>query len=406
MRRNTIVCKSTSNSGDLPCLRIAEITNFSYPTSGGVEVLIENITQELTARGHYVHIFSSNSNRNGRFPVGDYSYNGILRTRFPVLLSVGEKGPVWPTFLVGLFKEKFDVIHIHGYNHLHVILAVIAAKIRRIPVVLSAHGPWFHITRPLWERLITIFYIKFVGPFLAKNSDVITCLNPLEEKTFKQYWPNAKTSLLPNSVETCFFETTSKEEAKRRLFLEKESIVVLYLGRFDKLKGLDTLLDGFQIVGKKNPNMRLLLFGRGNLYINQLMKRAHRIGVGEKITYVDDTKNVEDRRMDAYAACDIFVLPSISEPFGIVLLEAMAQGKPIVASRTGGIPYIVDNHKEGILIDPLNPIELSDALELLANSECLRREFGERGKQKAKHFTYSKMVDKLESLFFAISENK
>ncbi len=137
-------------------------------------------------------------------------------------------------------------------------------------------------------------------------------------------------------------------------------------------------------------NTSLALVGSGP-FEKKLRMRAAELGIRDKVFFFG---HVPNNKLSAYYnACDVFVLPSLYEPLGIVLLEAMACGKPVVASRVGGIPELVDE-KVGMLVEPKNPDALAKSILMLLSDADLAKKLGDAGRRRAEHFDWQHVLKK------------
>src|SRR5205807_507382 len=131
---------------------------------------------------------------------------------------------------------------------------------------------------------------------------------------------------------------------------------------------------------------------------------AHRLGVSDRVAFVG--KLSREELLQEYAHAQFFVLPSIFEPFGIVLLEAMAAGLPVIASRVGGIPEIVDDARTGFLIEPGNPGALAEGLRLLSTDEGLRKSMARAARERVTSYDWSAIVPRILAVYTQALEGR
>jgi glycosyltransferase involved in cell wall biosynthesis len=141
-------------------------------------------------------------------------------------------------------------------------------------------------------------------------------------------------------------------------------------------KGIDVLLRAFAQIRDREPQVRLVLAGDGPLR-SRLEDLARSLGIGDRVEFLGRQERAQVA--DLLHGCRVFVLPSRSEPFGIVILEAMACAKPVVATSAGGIPEIIESGKNGILVEPENPKALAEAVMTALKDETLRLEIASNG---------------------------
>ena len=162
-------------------------------------------------------------------------------------------------------------------------------------------------------------------------------------------------------------------------------------------KGLEYLIEALAILKKTFPHSFLVIVGKGDgEYEQQLLKQVKDLGLTKHVLFA----GFQDHPEMFISHFDIFVLPSVLEGFGIVLLEAMSLGKPIVASKVGGIPEIVQQHKTGLLVKPADVEDLSQGILALAKDPEKRIRMGKAGKKRLEtHFTLQRMMERLYGLY-------
>jgi len=173
-------------------------------------------------------------------------------------------------------------------------------------------------------------------------------------------------SIIPNGVDFAKFLNVRGSTPHIR-----DEFVILSVGRLEKVKGHKYLIEAFVDVKREIPGARLVLVGDGSERGN-LEKQADELGMGEDIEFVGE--RAHDELPDWYNRADIFVMPSLSEGFGIAIIEAMASGLPVVATRVGGILDIIEDGVTGFLVEPKNSIAIRDsAVKILQSSEMRKR---------------------------------
>lgn len=168
-----------------------------------------------------------------------------------------------------------------------------------------------------------------------------------------------------------------------------------------EVKNIDVLLEAFARLETSQQQLRLVLIGDGPLR-GELERLATHLGVRERVEFTGAQDQPVIRRF--LQGCSVFVLPSRSESFGLAALEAMACGKPVVASRVGGIPEIIEDGQNGLLVQPGDPDALCDAISRVLKDEDLRRSLGENARLTAERFTTETMVAGYEHEFRALLE--
>ncbi len=385
-------------------MKIGIVSEFYYPWPGGISEHIYNLARELRARGHDVRILTGRfDNRLARMqariphlavghshlagPAPDESkvirfgrsvafpYNGGVTA-----VTIGRLGPRLRRVLE---RERFDVLHVH--DPLAPRLPLMALSMARCPVVGTLHA--YHQND---NRLLRLFQ----RPLRARMEKLAArvAVSPCARDAFEKYFGELEYRVVPNGVNIERFQPNGSALAGRFGAHKKN---ILYVGQFVKKKGFGILLDAFRILSQRRGDVRLLAVGDGPLerrYRKENIQDVHFLG---------------HRRGKALAACyeiaDVFVAPSIGfESFGIILLEAMASGLPIVASDITGFRNVVNEGKDAILFPPENPERLADAVERVLDQPELARALVVEGRNTVSGYAWTKVADMIESVYLDV----
>jgi glycosyltransferase involved in cell wall biosynthesis len=191
-------------------------------------------------------------------------------------------------------------------------------------------------------------------------------------------------------------------QAKTHLGFNPDNPLLLFVGRLVPYKGLHTLLHAFKQILTHIPTIQLAIVGSGP-QLPKLHETCQQLGLDNSVHFLGILPRRKLR--DAYSACDVFVLPSRSrsEAFGIVLLEAMARAKPVVATNVGGIPYVVNQGETGILVPPSDPTYLAEAITQLLMNPQTRRRLGQAGRKRVtQHFNRPPITQKLVEMYLTL----
>ncbi|MGD8535119.1 MAG: glycosyltransferase family 4 protein [Candidatus Aminicenantes bacterium] len=293
-----------------------------------------------------------------------------------------------------LKKEKFDVVHTHTSKA--GLLGRFAARLAGAPLIV--HTPHGHVFFGYFGPLKTKLFIR-LEKLANRMTDRIVALTPREKADYISYrtCPEDKMTVIHSGVDLEKFREYTLDEKiklKKETGLPEDSFVVGTAGRLVPVKGPDYLIKASQIVIPEHPHTYFLLAGGGPLKEN-LQKKANEAGVGKNIVFLgwrDDIARI-------LAVFDVFLLPSLNEGMGRVLVEAMAHGIPIVASDVGGIPDLVTHGKNGFLVPPKNPEELAKHIQILIENKDIRRKMGEAGKKMAQRYSHESMVKNIAALY-------
>jgi len=265
-----------------------------------------------------------------------------------------------------LRQEAIEIVHTHGYKS--DFYGLIASKMAKVPVVTTLHGWTGH------NKMVR-FYEK-LDLWMVKKMNHIVSASPAIVEHLKISGLDGKASFVPNAVDTEKFAPDKGKRDLRNEFNLGDALVVGTVGRLSIEKGHIYLVKAFKEIRSAIPSIKLLIVGKGNLR-QDLENEAKKLGIEKDVVFAGPQKDIPS----AYGSMDIFVLPSLTEGLPLVLLEAMAMGLPVVATKVGGVPYVIDG-KEGILVPPGNIEELKDAIISMARDANLRRSSGEEGRRK------------------------
>lgn len=309
------------------------------------------------------------------------------------------------------FKTFFALIKILRYERPHIvhthtskagILGRWAAYFCRVPIII--HTPHGHVFWGYFGRLKTAFYI-ILEKITAFITDKIIALTEQEKNDHlhSRIASGDKFSVVHSGIKLDRFSNLSVDPAamRRKLGISEGDLVVGTTGRLTPVKGHRHLIEAAGNILNARPNTTFVFLGDGELS-DELKNMASRLGMKEKVKFLGWRPDVAE----VMSAFDLFVLPSLNEGMGRVLVEAMALGKPIVASDVGGVPDLVVHGKNGCLVPPGDAQRLSAAISDLIEHPERRRKMGENGKKRAIDYSADAMVQKIDQLYQAMLQQK
>jgi glycosyltransferase involved in cell wall biosynthesis len=232
--------------------------------------------------------------------------------------------------------------------------------------------------------------VVWLERFAACFTDKFIVLTQLEKKDLAAYGAGKeeKTFVVPSGLELEEYSPLKKDTGRK-------DIVVAMVGRLEPVKGPGYFVEAAGLVLKEFPEARFMLAGAGSLK-DSLEKQAEGLGIKDRVVFLgwrDDVPRI-------LSAIDVLVLPSLNEAVGRVILEAACFGVPAVASRTGGVPEIIQDGLTGILVEPGNPAELAKGIIFLLRDREKRLSMGQAAKELVfREFSVEKMVRKIEELY-------
>ena len=301
-----------------------------------------------------------------------------------------------------LKKNFYHIVHTH--NSKAGFVGRLAAKVARIPVIVhTVHGFSFHDQEPPWRQWL---FRKMERLASRWCDQLIFISQPLMTWALREgIGDKGKMTRIYSGIQLDRFQPVSEQEKvdlRRKWGLGPEDAVVGMVSKLWDGKGHALLLDAFQGVRKTRSEAKLVIVGEGYL-LKDLRKRVDLYGMNGSVLFTGFQADVAP----LIATFDVAVLPSLFEGMGRVLLEAMAMGKPVVASRVGGIPDLVEQGVNGYLVRPGQKEELKEAILRILNDRSLALNMGQAGRRKIKgEFDALAMVDAIERLYRRLLSGK
>jgi D-inositol-3-phosphate glycosyltransferase len=224
-----------------------------------------------------------------------------------------------------------------------------------------------------------------------------------------------KVTVIPPGVDTHHFYPIPSDEAKEAIGISSKERMALFVGRIEPLKGIDTLLHAMSIL-KKNcrsfvcPHYLIIIGGDPGVEEEKLTGEMARLQALSQDLDLDEMviflgKRGQDTLPYYYSAAEVVVMPSHYESFGMVALEAMACGTPVIASRVGGLAHLIKDGETGFFVPAQDPEALADKLRLLFVDHTLRAEFGARAAAYAKGFSWELITEQMKVVYHKLISN-
>jgi glycosyltransferase involved in cell wall biosynthesis len=299
-----------------------------------------------------------------------------------------------------LKRECPHIVHTHTSKT--GILGRWAAWIAGIPIVI--HTPHGHVFWGYFNKLKTAFFI-FLERISASITDRIIVLTEQEKRDHLtvRIGAESKFILIHSGVDLSKFMDGSveSEKMKRALNITRDNFIVGTAGRLTPIKGHRFLIKAAKEIVARQPNVTFVFLGDGELR-DSLEALANEMDLKESMRFLGWRNDVAD----VMSTFDVFVLPSINEGMGRVLVEAMILGKPVVAYDIGGIPDLVIHGDNGFLVPAGDVNGLSSRISELLTDSIKRKTMGERGRKRASYFSADEMVLKIDQLYRTLATEK
>lgn len=379
-------------------MKIALVSPYDYPYPGGVVKHISYLDKEFRRLGHDVRIIAACSDDVGDVPTQVIKVSGSI-VHIPFAGSVARitlSPRVYRRVKKILKREQFDVIHLHEPLTPALPLAVLRhAPLSPQAAVVGTFHAYRESMHPGYEYARAI-----VEPFFDRLDGHIA-VSEVVRDYLVPYLPGDY-RIIPNGID---LERFSDLDLRPLEQFDDGKLNILFVGRLEKRKGFKYLLHAFAQVKVAVPEARLIVVGAYDKDDKEpfvLYARQHRLRDVRFIGYVS-----EDDLPRYYRTCHVFCAPSTGfESFGIILLEAMAAGKPIVASNIAGYRGVLADGEEGLLVQPEDERRLADALVRLLKDPLLCERMGRQGQAKAADYSWDKVAQQILDYYRELLEEK
>ncbi len=304
-----------------------------------------------------------------------------------------------------LIFSHYSVKKLMNFNIIHSNTAWVGFATKKlisnklIKFVYTCHNPlWPQKEVGLSEKII-----RKIEAYTMKNSNAVIAINETMKDALKKKAniPQEKLFVVPNGVDTSFFHPSNANKKKEGKYALNNEFVILFVGRVSAVKGVHVLLKSYKMLLEKHKQlaMKLLIVGppRNRFskisiddYALNVMDWAHRHLPSGSYSFTGAVSREELKKL--YSCADVFVLPSFAEAFGMVLLEAMSTGCPVIGSDAGGIKDVIETGVNGFLFETGSCSSLTKKIDLLVKDENLRRYMGLNSRNMAKEFYDWKLI--------------
>jgi D-inositol-3-phosphate glycosyltransferase len=389
-----------------------------------MNVYVRELTRFLGQKGVHVDVFTRSQDEHIPHVLHDLGYGNRV-----VHVPAGPEVPLPKKELAGYIPEfaqgildfanrkgiKYDLIHSHYW--MSGIAAGLLQEKWQIPIIQMFHTLG-HMKNQIARSPSEIEgAYRIDGELKAMQlADRVVAATPAEERQLVSLYQLGleKIKVIPPGVDTCHFYPIPDDEAKSVIGIPSEAQMILFVGRIEPLKGIDTLIRAIAVMREYCEAARCQYYlsiiggdpngGPDNTdsEMYRLKTLCHELGLDDMVVFLG--KRDQTTLPYYYSAAEVLVMPSYYESFGMVALEAMACGTPVVASHTGGLAYLVQNGYTGFTVPGGDVPALADRLIQIINDKPLRNKFGEQAADYAKAYAWSKIAEKIIHLYDEVIE--
>jgi len=387
--------------------------------TGGMNVYVRELTRHLGQLGVHVDVFTRSQDEHVPHVLHNLGYgNRVVHVpagpEYPLpKKQLAEYIPQFAAGIAAFAAEKgihYDLIHSHYW--MSGAAALELKSIWQVPVVQMFH------TLGLMKNRIALSPDEMEGEYRVSGEinviravDRIIAATPAEQSQLEFLYqaPSRKITVIPPGVDTSQFYPIPPDEAKSAVEIPAHDRIILFVGRIERLKGIDTLIRSIGILRERgilaeNPHDLAIIGGDPNVdasMLNVEMARlqalCHELNLNDLVIFLG--KRGQDTLPYYYSAAEVLVMPSHYESFGMVALEAMACGTPVVASQVGGLAFLIQDGVTGFVVPDGNPTLLADRLEQLIRDPQLRQRLGQQAADYARQYAWEKIAQRMLQVY-------
>jgi 1,2-diacylglycerol 3-alpha-glucosyltransferase len=370
-------------------MRVGLFTNNYLPFRGGVTTAVETLREGLQVRGHGVWVFAPGTRDQGGDPGFVFRYPAVPAPTYP---GFSLALPFSPRLARVAGQLDLDIFHAQHPFLLGVTARRLARRHRR-PIVFTYHTHYEKYVHyvPLPERLVAPLAVRLSCRFAA-SADLVVAPSTRVADTLRARGLATPVAVIPTGVPVERFSPGERVTARRDLGWPERDPICLYVGRLDREKSVEVIIDAFEAIAGGLPEAWLILVGRGS-HERALRRRAEASAARARIRFHGDM--ARDGLPPLYRAADVFLFASETETQGLVLAEAHACGLPAVAVRASGVEEVVRDGETGILTKR-DPSDLAEAAIGLLLDPARRAAMGRAARSVAvEAFCATRQVDAL-----------
>ena len=364
-----------------------------YPTFGGSGIVATELGKALAEKGHEIHFITySKPVRMDWFTKNMY-YHEVSVSDYPLFEYAPYELLLSSKLVDVAINQKLDILHVH-YAIPHASAAFSAQQILKtrnidLPFITTLHGT--DITLLGKDKSF-----QPVIEFAINQSDAVTAVSEsLKEDTYQFFDIKKDIEVIPNFIDPSLYRFAEDIELRAQ-FAEKDEVIITHISNFRKVKRVDDVIRIFEGV-QQQLSAKLLMVGDGP-ELHQVKNLARELGISDKVFFLGKSKRIEQ----ITSISDVFLLPSETESFGLVALEAMASGVAVVSSNVGGLPEV---NKDGVtgFLNEVGDIEgmIASVLTILKDKDTLAR-FKTNALEHSQKFELNKIVPVYEDLYLSL----
>jgi len=365
-------------------LKIVQTPARFYPYTGGVEKYVLDLSQELVSQGHRVKVICANEPNS--------TISNIYGIEVKRLNYVGKitNTNITLNLFFTLIKENYDIIHTHFPTPWSADISMVVSTLLRKPLILTYHND---VIKSGLSGVLADIYNKTLLQLILRKAEKIIDTQPSyinKSKYLQKY--KEKIVTIPNGVNTKLYKDEKIKKIKSQI------LFLSVLDKYHRYKGLDYLIKAIKLVKLRNPKVKLIVGGNGEL-IKEYKLLANKLGVANNVEFKGFIENNELIKL--YNQSELFVLPSINiqEGFGIVLLESLSCGTPVIATDLVGIANEIKLHKCGLVVASKDVNQLASAIIKITKSKKITTIMKKNTKKLIRKYDWKNLAIEIKNIY-------
>ncbi len=378
-------------------MRVAQIT-LRFDAPGGVETTVRELARRLRSAGESVDVYASDLYDEARWERRTgwaEAVDGVPVHRFPVYkrLIPGLTMPLMVGLVGALDRDRPDLLHAHSHRYGHVLESALVARTLGLPLIVSTHFHPPHPGEPAHKRALLRVQDHLFGMSAYRVARALVVETEGEARQVAEFAPRSRIRVIPPGIDLGEWPARPSDRAPPGL----PDRYILFAGRVASNKGLPGLVRAMARVpaGERLP---LVIVGQDWGARAEVERAAREAGIPDGIIWLGHVTDPAQYRA-TFRGAVAFVLPSQYEAFGLVLLEAMASGVPVIATAVGGVPEVLDGGRAGRLVPPGDEGALRGALREVLQNPALQQELRTAGLARVENYRWERSVEAHRALY-------